>query len=99
MESRITLGSEFVRKACQTIDCTVARVFFTRWFSSSMSMLGLGQLLLVLGEINERGKMLNNITVLIPDRADEEGGPELAAILAAVKNLRAAVRATLEFAL
>ena len=28
--SRITLGSEFVRDACQTIDCTVASVFFTR---------------------------------------------------------------------
>jgi len=28
--SRITLGSEPLRKACQTIDCAVARVFFTR---------------------------------------------------------------------
>jgi hypothetical protein len=29
MESRITLGSEFARNACQTIDCTVARVFWS----------------------------------------------------------------------
>ena len=45
----------------------------------------------MLAEINERSKVLNNITILILNRADEEGGPELAA--ATVKNFRATLRA------
>jgi hypothetical protein len=39
MDCLIALGSVVVRKVCQTFDCTVARVFLTRWFSSSMSIL------------------------------------------------------------
>jgi hypothetical protein len=39
-------------------------------------------LLLMLSEIYERGEMLHDITGLIPDRADEDGGPKHAAILA-----------------
>ena len=45
----------------------------------------------MLAEIDERSKVLNNITILILNRADEEGGPELAA--ATVKNFRATLRA------
>ena len=40
--------------------------------------------------------MLHNLTALIPNRADEEGGPEHATILAAVANFRTAVVAALE---
>jgi hypothetical protein len=53
--------------------------------------LRLGLLLFMLAEIDERSKVLNNITILILNRADEEGGPELAA--ATVKNFRATLRA------
>src|ERR1700730_2043436 len=52
--------------------------------------LRLGLLLFMLAEIDERSKVLNNITILILNRADEEGGPELAA--ATVKNFRATLR-------
>ena len=53
-------------------------------------------LLLMLGEIHERGEMLHNITALIPNRADVNGCPEHAAILAAVANFRIPVGAALE---
>src|SRR5664279_664027 len=39
MDCLIALGSVVVRKVCQTIDCTVERVFLTRWFNSSISIL------------------------------------------------------------
>src|SRR5665213_2831906 len=57
---------------------------------------GLGLLLLLLGEIDERGEMLHNLTALIQNRADENGGPEHAAILAAVANFRTVIGAALE---
>jgi hypothetical protein len=47
-------------------------------------------LLLMLSEIYERGEMLHDITGLIPDRADEDGGPKHAAILAPKINLKIA---------
>jgi hypothetical protein len=53
-------------------------------------------LLLMLGEIHERGEMLHNITAHIPNRAHVNGGPEHAAILTAVANFRIAVGAALE---
>jgi hypothetical protein len=34
---------------------------------------------------------LDNITIVVPDRTDEEGGPKFAAILAAVKDLAVGV--------
>jgi hypothetical protein len=40
-------------------------------------------LLLVLGEIHERGELLHDIAGLIPNRADEDGGPERAAVVTA----------------
>ena len=49
---------------------------------------GLSFLVFMFGEVDERGKILNNITALISNRADEEGGPKLAAILAVVTNFR-----------
>jgi hypothetical protein len=52
--------------------------------------------LLLPGEIHERGEMLHNLTALIPNSADEDGGPEHAAVLATVANFLAAVRAALE---
>ena len=52
---------------------------------------GLSLLLLLFGEIHERSEMLNNLTALIPNRANEDGGPEHAAILAPVANLRTVV--------
>src|SRR5260370_42230129 len=57
---------------------------------------GLGLLPLLLGEIHERGEMLLNTTALIQNRADEDGGPEHAAILAAVTNFRTVGGAALE---
>ena len=57
---------------------------------------GLGLLLLLLGEVHERGEMLHNITALVQDRADEDGGPEYAAILAAVADFRTVVGAAVE---
>jgi hypothetical protein len=40
MDSRITSGSDAFRKACQAIDCTVARVFFTRGSAHREEVLG-----------------------------------------------------------
>ena len=60
---------------------------------------GLRLLLLVSGEINERSKILDDIAALVPNRADEEGRPELAAVLAAIEDFRAAVRTALELGL
>jgi hypothetical protein len=53
-------------------------------------------LLLMLGNIHERGEMLDSISALILNRADEDGGPEQAAILAAVTDFRMAIGAALE---
>ncbi len=39
MDSRISATSSEVRRPWETIDLTVARVFFTRWFSSSIIIL------------------------------------------------------------
>src|SRR5688572_13643255 len=50
----------------------------------------------VVGEIHERGEMLDDIAALVPNRADEERGPELAAVLAAVVNFRIVVGAAVE---
>src|SRR5450432_2047298 len=47
-------------------------------------------LLLVLGEIHERGEMLRNIAGLVPNRADEDGSPKRVAILAAETNFKIA---------
>ena len=49
-------------------------------------------ILLVFGEINERCKILNDVTARIANRTDEDPGPELAAILAAAENFRPAGR-------
>src|SRR3954469_9248243 len=40
--------------------------------------------------------MLHNVAALIPDRADEEGGPEHAAILAVVTNFQVSVGVAVE---
>ena len=61
--------------------------------------LGLSFVLLVLGEINERGKMLNNITLLIANRTDEESGPEFDVILPAVTIFQTTIRIALKFVL
>ena len=45
------------------------------------------------GKIDERCKILNDVTVFITNRADEDCGPELASILATVKDLSSAARA------
>jgi hypothetical protein len=50
----------------------------------------------LLGEINERCKILNDFVVRIANRADEERAPELAPVLAAVKNFRATAGTTFE---
>jgi hypothetical protein len=56
----------------------------------------LSLLVLVCGKIHEGGKVLDNITIVVPDRTDEEGGPKFAAILTAVKDLAVGVRVVLE---
>jgi hypothetical protein len=45
-------------------------------------------LLLVLAEIHKRGKVLHHVTRLIQNRANKEGGPEHAAILATETNFK-----------
>src|ERR1700676_5527194 len=57
---------------------------------------GLGLFLFLLGEIHEGGEMLHDLTALIENGADEDGGPEHAAILAAVANFRTVVGSALE---
>ena len=47
-------------------------------------------------EINERSEILNNTATLIPNRAYEEGCPELTAILSTVANFHTAVRIALK---
>jgi hypothetical protein len=59
-----------------------------RWFSSSSKKPEAVVLLLVPGEVYERGKMLHNNTGLVPDRADEDGGPEHAAVFAPKTNFK-----------
>jgi predicted acyltransferase (DUF342 family) len=49
-------------------------------------------LILVPGEIHVRGKILDNVTALVANRANEEASPEFAAILAAVKDIDAVTR-------
>jgi hypothetical protein len=53
-------------------------------------------ILFVLAEIDERYKILNDVTARIANRADEQRGPELAAILAAVENFGPAAGRTFE---
>src|SRR5687767_1405864 len=60
--------------------------------------LGVGLLLPVRGVIHDRDEVLHNLTVLIPNRADEGGTPELAAILAAIGILRTTVMTALQLA-
>ena len=67
MDCRITFGSEAVRKACQTSTAPL-KGCFSRGDQLSDQHLGLGLLLLMFGEVNERGKVLNDITALVPDR-------------------------------
>ena len=54
----------------------------------------LSLLLIVLGLINQRDEILHNVSSRIPHRVDEDGGPELAAIPAAVVNFRIDLGAT-----
>src|SRR5512132_630389 len=58
--------------------------------------LGLSLLVLMFREIDERGKILNNIATLIPNRAYEEACPELTAILSTVANFHSTVRLALK---
>jgi hypothetical protein len=44
-------------------------------------------LLLVPGDVRERGEVLHDSAALVPDRADEDRGPEHAAVLAAAAHL------------
>src|SRR5665213_592831 len=44
--------------------------------------------LLVFGHIHKRGEVLDYITAFIENRADEDGGPKTAAVLAAKTNLK-----------
>ena len=53
-------------------------------------------LILVSREIDERCKILNYVIPFIPNWADKEGGPEFAAILAAVLDFGTLIRAALK---
>ena len=48
------------------------------------------------GKIDERRKILNDVTALIANRADEDVGPELASILATAKDFSSAAGRTFE---
>src|SRR5471030_2249168 len=53
----------------------------------------------MLGQINERGEVLDDIADLVSNGTDEKGGPELAAVLAAVSNLRTTDRFSVKLGL
>ncbi len=61
--------------------------------------LGLGQLLLVSRHIGEGGEMLDNLSGLVANGADEERGPEIMAILAPIADIRLAERFSIELLL
>ncbi len=85
-----------LRKACQTIDCTVASVFFTRWFNSSMSIRDCACSSLCLVRSTKEVKYWTMAPLSVPDRADEKGRPKFAAILAPVEDFRARLRIAFE---
>lgn len=61
--------------------------------------LGFDLLLLVPREIDERGEILDDFSILVADRANKDDGPEIAAILAAILDFRAALGMRLKLAL
>jgi hypothetical protein len=74
-------------RSARLIACTVASVFCVRWFSSSSKNRRWSFSCPMPGEVYERGEML---TRLIPNRADKDGGPEHAAVLAPKTNFKIA---------